>query len=221
LRFFDLEGGRILIDGQDIAAVSQESLRTQISMVTQDTSLLHRSIRENIRYGLPNATDAEVERAAKLAHADEFIATLEDWKGRHGYDAQVGERGVKLSGGQRQRISIARAILAEPRILILDEATSSLDSESEQLIQHGLSYLMQGRTTFVIAHRLSTIRHATRILMFDNGHVIESGTFDELVAKGGRFAELARAQFMVQDHARANVTTPKENPKPDSAKINS
>ena len=128
LRFFDLEDGRILIDGQDIAGVTQESLRAQISVVTQDTSLLHRSIRENIRYGRPDATDAEVERAAELAHAEEFIATLEDWKGRRGYDAQVGERGVKLSGGQRQRIAIARVILKNAPILVLDEATSALDS---------------------------------------------------------------------------------------------
>ena len=157
LRFFDLEGGRILIDGQDIAAVTQESLRSQISMVTQDTSLLHRSIRDNIRYGRPQATDAEIVEAAKLAHADEFIHELEDWKQRHGYDAQVGERGVKLSGGQRQRIAIARVILKDAPILVLDEATSALDSEVEAAIQSSLGTLMTGKTVIAIAHRLSTI----------------------------------------------------------------
>src|SRR5437660_6514715 len=154
LRFFDLEGGRILIDGKDIALVTQESLRSQISMVTQDTSLLHRSIRDNIRYGRPQATDAEVVAAAKLAHAHEFILELEDWKQRRGYAAQVGERGVKLSGGQRQRIAIARVILKDAPILVLDEATSALDSEVEAAIQSSLGTLMAGKTVIAIAHRL-------------------------------------------------------------------
>jgi ATP-binding cassette, subfamily B, multidrug efflux pump len=200
LRFFDLEGGCILIDGQDIASVTQESLRAQICVVTQDTSLLHRSIRDNIRYGRPRASDAEVIRAAKLAHADEFIHELEDWKKRRGYESQVGERGVKLSGGQRQRISIARAILAEPRILILDEATSSLDSESEQMIQQGLSYLMQGRTTFVIAHRLSTIRRADQIMVMEQGQIVERGTHAQLYAARGRYYDLYTRQHGVEEN---------------------
>ena len=157
LRFFDLEDGRILIDGQDIARVTQESLRAQISVVTQDTSLLHRSIRDNIRYGRPSASDAEIETAARLAHAHEFILDLEDWRGRRGYDAQVGERGVKLSGGQRQRIAIARVILKDAPILVLDEATSALDSEVEAAIQQSLGTLIAGKTVIAIAHRLSTI----------------------------------------------------------------
>src|SRR4029450_6689003 len=144
--FFDLEGGRIVIDGQDISQTTQESLRAQISVVTQDTSLLHRSIRENIRYGRPQASDAEIIRAATLAHADEFIRELEDWKGRRGYAAQVGERGVKLSGGQRQRVAIARVILKNAPILVLDEATSALDSEVEAAIQQSLEVLMAGKT---------------------------------------------------------------------------
>src|SRR5207302_2806120 len=153
LRFFDLESGRILIDGQDVARATQESLRAQISVVTQDTSLLHRSIRDNIRYGRPGASDEEVTAAARLAHAHEFILDLEDWKGRRGYDAQVGERGVKLSGGQRQRIAIARVILKNAPILVLDEATSALDSEVEAAIQQSLGTLMAGKTVIAIAHR--------------------------------------------------------------------
>ena len=170
------------------AAVTQESLRARISVVTQDTSLLHRSIRDNIRYGRPEAREEEVREAARRAHALDFIEGLEDWQGRRAMDAHVGERGVKLSGGQRQRVSIARAILANPRILILDEATSSLDSESEAAIQEGLSYLMKGRTTFVIAHRLSTIRRADQIL------VVEQGSHDELLRHGGHYAALWRRQ---------------------------
>jgi ATP-binding cassette subfamily B multidrug efflux pump len=194
LRFFDVEEGRILIDGQDISAVTQESLRAQISVVTQDTSLLHRSIRENIRYGLPNASDAEVENAAKLAHADEFVQTLEDWKGRHGYDAQVGERGVKLSGGQRQRIAIARVILKNAPILVLDEATSALDSEVEAAIQQSLEVLMAGKTVIAIAHRLSTIARMDRLVVLDHGRIVEQGTHDALLKHNGHYAALWRRQ---------------------------
>jgi len=194
LRFFDVEEGKILIDGQDIASVTQESLRSQISVVTQDTSLLHRSIRENIRYGRPAATDAEVEQAAALAHAEEFIATLEDWKGRRGYDAQVGERGVKLSGGQRQRIAIARVILKNAPILVLDEATSALDSEVEAAIQESLSTLMAGKTVIAIAHRLSTIARMDRLVVLDRGRIVEQGTHDQLLRLNGHYAALWRRQ---------------------------
>jgi ATP-binding cassette, subfamily B, multidrug efflux pump len=194
LRFFDVEEGRILIDGQDIASVTQESLRAQISVVTQDTSLLHRSIRENIRYGRPAASDADVERAAELAHAEEFIATLEDWKGRHGYEAQVGERGVKLSGGQRQRIAIARVILKNAPILVLDEATSALDSEVEAAIQESLSTLMTGKTVIAIAHRLSTIARMDRLVVLDRGRIVEQGTHDALLRANGHYAALWRRQ---------------------------
>jgi ATP-binding cassette subfamily B multidrug efflux pump len=194
LRFFDLEEGRILIDDQDIAAVTQESLRAQISVVTQDTSLLHRSIRDNIRYGKVEASDAEIVAAAKLAHAHEFIGDLEDWKGRRGYDAQVGERGVKLSGGQRQRIAIARVILKDAPILVLDEATSALDSEVEAAIQTSLGTLMAGRTVIAIAHRLSTIAQMDRLVVLDHGHIVEQGSHDELLRRGGHYAALWRRQ---------------------------
>ena len=194
LRFFDLEGGRVLIDGQDIAAVTQESLRTQISMVTQDTSLLHRSIGDNIRYGRPQATDAEIVAAARHAHADEFILELEDWKGRRGYAAQVGERGVKLSGGQRQRIAIARVVLKDAPILVLDEATSALDSEVEAAIQSSLGTLMAGKTVIAIAHRLSTIARMDRLIVLDRGRIVEQGTHDELLRHGGHYAALWRRQ---------------------------
>ena len=194
LRFFDLEGGRILIDGQDIAAVTQESLRAQISMVTQDTSLLHRSIGDNIRYGRPQATDAEVVAAAKLAHAHEFILELEDWKQRRGYPAQVGERGVKLSGGQRQRIAIARVILKNAPILVLDEATSALDSEVEAAIQSSLDTLMAGKTVIAIAHRLSTIARMDRLIVLDRGRIVEQGTHHELLQHGGNYAALWQRQ---------------------------
>jgi ATP-binding cassette, subfamily B, multidrug efflux pump len=194
LRFFDLEDGKILIDGNDIASVTQESLRAQISVVTQDTSLLHRSIGENIRYGRPNATEAEVIAAAQVAQAHDFIVGLEDWKGRRGYDAQVGERGVKLSGGQRQRIAIARVILKNAPILVLDEATSALDSEVEAAIQASLGTLMAGKTVIAIAHRLSTIAQMDRLVVLDRGRVVEQGTHAELLRQGGHYAALWRRQ---------------------------
>jgi ATP-binding cassette subfamily B multidrug efflux pump len=194
LRFFDLEGGRILIDGQDIAQVTQESLRSQISVVTQDTSLLHRSIGDNIRYGRPQSSDAEVIAAAKLAHADEFILDLVDWKERRGYDAQVGERGVKLSGGQRQRIAIARVILRNAPILVLDEATSALDSEVEAAIQSSLGTLMSDKTVIAIAHRLSTIARMDRLVVLDRGRIVEQGAHDALLRLDGHYAALWRRQ---------------------------
>jgi ATP-binding cassette, subfamily B, multidrug efflux pump len=194
LRFFDLEDGRILIDGQDIARATQESLRAQISVVTQDTSLLHRSIRDNIRYGRPGASDEEVIAAAKLAHAHEFVLDLEDWKGRRGYDAHVGERGVKLSGGQRQRVAIARVILKDAPILVLDEATSALDSEVEAAIQTSLGTLMAGKTVIAIAHRLSTIAQMDRLIVLDHGRIVEQGTHDQLLRLGGHYAALWRRQ---------------------------
>ncbi len=190
LRLHELEGGRILVDGQDIAAVTQVSLRSAITMVTQDTSLLHRSIRDNIAYGRPGAILAEVERAARLAQADGFIRELVDHEGRTGYDAQVGERGVKLSGGQRQRIAIARVILKDAPILILDEATSALDSEVEAAIQESLGTLMQGKTVLAIAHRLSTIAALDRLIVLDAGRIVEEGTHARLIAAGNLYARL-------------------------------
>jgi ATP-binding cassette subfamily B multidrug efflux pump len=190
LRFYDLEGGHIRIDGQDIASVTQESLRRQIGMVTQDTSLLHRSVRENIAYGRPDATEAEIIEAAKLAHADEFIQTLVDPKGRTAYDAHVGERGIKLSGGQRQRVAIARIFLKNAPILVLDEATSALDSEIEAAIQETLYGLMAGKTVIAIAHRLSTIAAMDRLVVLDRGRVVEIGTHDELLRHNGLYAQL-------------------------------
>jgi ATP-binding cassette, subfamily B, multidrug efflux pump len=190
LRFYDLDKGRILIDGQDIATVSQDSLRSQIGMVTQDTSLLHRSVRDNILYGRPTADAAAVMRAAEQASASSFIADLEDMRGRRGFDAQVGERGVKLSGGQRQRIAIARVLLKNAPILVLDEATSALDSEAEAAIQEQLTNLMQGKTVIAIAHRLSTIAALDRLIVMDQGRIIEDGSHAELLRRGGLYAKL-------------------------------
>jgi ATP-binding cassette subfamily B multidrug efflux pump len=194
LHFYDPEQGRILIDGQDIAGVTQESLRGQIAMVTQDTSLLHRSIRDNIRYGRPDATDAMIVDAARRAEAEAFILGLEDWHGRSGYDAHVGERGVKLSGGQRQRVALARVILKDAPILVLDEATSALDSEVEAAIQGQLDALMEGRTVIAIAHRLSTIARMDRLVVLDRGRIVESGNHRALLAAGGVYARLWQRQ---------------------------
>jgi ATP-binding cassette subfamily B multidrug efflux pump len=189
LRFYDADSGRILIDDQDIAKVTQDSLRAQIGMVQQDSSLLHRSVRDNIRYGRPDATEEEVIAAAKQAEAHEFILDLADAEGREGYDAQVGERGVKLSGGQRQRITLARVMLKDAPILLLDEATSALDSEVEAAIQETLYGMMAGKTVIAIAHRLSTIAQMDRILVLDQGRIVEDGTHDALLSKGGLYAD--------------------------------
>ena len=194
LRFHELEGGRILIDGQDVAGVTQESLRGAVSVVTQDTSLLHRSIRENIAFGRPQASEADIVAAAKRAHAHDFILGLEDWQGRRGYDAHVGERGVKLSGGQRQRVAIARVILKDAPILVLDEATSALDSEVEAAIQESLTALMGDKTVIAIAHRLSTIARMDRLIVMDRGRVVETGTHAELLGRRGLYADLWHRQ---------------------------
>ncbi len=194
LRFHELERGAIRIDGEDVRNVTQESLRAAIGMVTQDTSLLHRSIAANIGYGRPGASAAEIESAARRAHAHEFVVDLQDWKGRTGYDAHVGERGVKLSGGQRQRIAIARVVLKDAPILVLDEATSALDSEVELAIQEQLKDLMEGKTVIAIAHRLSTIARMDRLIVLDAGRIVEEGTHDALLRAGGHYASLWRHQ---------------------------
>ncbi|MEN0039341.1 MAG: ABC transporter ATP-binding protein [Cellvibrio sp.] len=190
LRFYDVDAGTILIDNQNIVDIKQESLRAQIGMVTQDTSLLHRSIRDNLLYGKPDATEEEMIRAAQQAEAHDFIMSLTDNEDRKGYDAHVGERGVKLSGGQRQRIAIARVLIKNAPILIMDEATSALDSEVEAAIQTNLNWLMQGKTVIAIAHRLSTIAALDRLIVLDKGEIIEQGTHNELIAKNGVYAHL-------------------------------
>ena len=194
LNFYRIDQGRILIDGQNIEDVTQDSLRKNIAMVTQDTSLLHRSVAENIKYGRPNATDEEMFEAVRKAEAEEFIPQLSDMRGKRGYEAYVGERGVKLSGGQRQRIAIARVFLKDAPILILDEATSALDSEVEAAIQSSLDELMKGKTVIAIAHRLSTIAQMDRLIVLDQGKIVEQGTHDELVALNGIYAHLWQRQ---------------------------
>ncbi len=190
LRFYDIESGQLRIDGHNIAEVTQESLRAQIGMVTQDTSLLHRSVTDNIRYGNPEASEDDIVQAAKQAHAHTFILDLQDPSGRSGYAAHVGERGVKLSGGQRQRIAIARVLLKNAPILVLDEATSALDSEVEVAIQESLAELMQNKTVIAIAHRLSTIAMLDRLVVMDQGQIIEQGSHEQLINKGGLYAAL-------------------------------
>lgn len=194
LRLYDLEGGRILIDGQDISGVTQESLRSRIGVVTQDTALLHRSVRDNIRYGRPDAGEDEIVAAAERAEAHHFIPNLRDFRGKTGFDAHVGERGVKLSGGQRQRVAIARLLLKDAPILVLDEATSALDSEVEAAIQDQLYSLMDGRTVIAIAHRLSTIAVLDRLVVMDEGRIVETGSHRELLERDGLYAALWRRQ---------------------------
>ena len=194
LRFHDIQSGNISIDGQNIADVTQETLRQQIGMITQHTSLLHRSIRENILYGEPKASEEALIEATKQAHAYDFITDLKDENGNTGFDVEVGERGVKLSGGQRQRIAIARVLLKNAPILIMDEATSALDSEVESAIQESLQLLMEDKTVIAIAHRLSTIAAMDRLIVMDKGLVIEQGTHQQLLEKKGVYAQLWKLQ---------------------------
>lgn len=194
LRFYDAEGGRVLIDGQDIREVTQDSLRHVIGMVSQESSLLHRSVRDNILYGKPDASEEDMLAAAKQAEAHDFILDLTDPEGRSGYDAHVGERGVKLSGGQRQRITLARVILKDAPLLVLDEATSALDSEVEAAIQDTLYGVMEGKTVIAIAHRLSTIAHMDRIVVLDEGKIVEDGSHSDLLAKNGLYANFWNRQ---------------------------
>jgi len=210
LRLFEPQSGQVRIDGEDIQSFTQDSLRDQIGLIPQEPSLFHRSLRDNIRYGRIEATDAEVEAAAAKAHADEFIVTMKD-----GYDALVGERGVKLSGGQRQRIAIARVILKNAPLLVLDEATSALDSVTEQAIQETLQYEMAGKTVLVVAHRLSTIAHLDRILVFEQGRIVEDGSHADLLKKGGAYSQLWRRQsegFFPEDEDPALLDPPLEVP---------
>ena len=214
LRFYDVQSGQVLIDGQDVSKVTQNSLRSQVGMVTQDTSLLHRSVRDNILYGRPDATDADMIAAAERAEAADFIRTLSDPSGRVGYDAHVGERGVKLSGGQRQRIAIARVMLKDAPILLLDEATSALDSEVEAAIQASLYRLMEGKTVVAIAHRLSTIAAMDRLIVLDQGRIVEQGDHASLLAQGGLYARLWSHQsggFLGEelDPGEAAITAPR------------
>jgi ATP-binding cassette subfamily B protein/ATP-binding cassette subfamily B multidrug efflux pump len=194
LRFYDIQEGAILIDGQDIRAVTQTSLRRALGVIAQDVALLHRSVGDNIRYGRPEATQDEIEKVTRMASAEGFIADLADSDGRKGYDAFVGDRGVKLSGGQRQRVAIARVLLKDAPILVLDEATSALDSESEAAIQEKLTLVMEGKTVIAIAHRLSTITSMDRIVVLDQGRIVEEGRPEELVERDGLFARLWKRQ---------------------------
>jgi ABC-type multidrug transport system fused ATPase/permease subunit len=210
-RFYEVSAGRVLVDGIDVRDLERRSLRREIGVISQDPFLFSASIRDNIAFGMPDAPHDAVEAAARAAQAHEFVLELP-----HGYDTVVGERGIKLSGGQRQRVSIARAILAQPRVLILDEATSSLDSESEEMIQDGLRQLRTGRTTFVIAHRLSTIRSADQILVMEGGEIVERGTHDELLARDGRYRQLYDKQYKLETNRFIN---PGEDWTPEPPKV--
>jgi ATP-binding cassette subfamily B protein/subfamily B ATP-binding cassette protein MsbA len=206
-RFYDPTGGAVLLDGVDLRDITAESYRRLLGIVEQDTFLFDGTIAQNIAYGRRGASADEIERAARLANAHDFIVKLSN-----GYDTIIGERGVKLSGGQRQRLTIARAILADPRILILDEATSNLDTESERLIQGSLQTLMAGRTSFVIAHRLSTITHADRIVVLENGRIVEQGRHDELMSASGRYREMVDLQTSPPPSPRVSATVARAHP---------